>query len=126
MWGSTASGGGSMRRGWSLLQERSWSGEIAGMAKFVGVEAVIRVEVEAPGPDGPLEGRARAATTAGCITDGELSHATALLSWSGVAAVGRALGGGQLPDNHFHLGVQQTHAALQVREEVFHPRQPLR
>src|SRR5438132_3964415 len=46
-------------RSWSLLLERSWSGEIAGMGKFVGVEAVIRVEVEAPGPDGTLEGRAR-------------------------------------------------------------------
>src|SRR5438132_1878258 len=62
--------------------ERSWSGEIAGMGKFVGVEAVIRVEVEAPGPDGTLEGRAWTATTAGRVTDGELGHATPLDSWS--------------------------------------------
>lgn len=102
-------------RSWSLLLERSWSREIAGTGKFVGVEAVIRVEVEAPGPDGTLEGRAWTATTAGRVRDGELSHATALLSWSGVAAVGlRALGGGQLPNNHFHLAMQETQAVLQV------------
>src|SRR2546429_1034297 len=69
-------------RSWGPLQERSWSGEIAGMGKFVGVEAVIRVEVEAPGPDGTLEGRAWTATTAGRVTDGELCPATPLDSWS--------------------------------------------
>ena len=61
-------------RSWSARLERGWSREVTGTGKFVSVEEVVSVKMEAPGPDSTLNRRARAVTTTSGVTDGEPGH----------------------------------------------------
>jgi hypothetical protein len=48
--------------------------EVASLGKFVAIEVMMGVEVQASGPDGALERRARAATEPCRGGDGQRGH----------------------------------------------------